>query len=177
MVSWFDQSTVSSSRPAVTTTSRADAVKAGRRFVAASQPAFARPRLDGAEHHVILANRRSPSPTRPALMVATDVAKSSNRRLMRDLLRSQPPTRAGNLPRRELDMFFEAHQLPIARTVGEGETGLAGKADHDVVGAQRIAKQAFGAEGCRAAFQIFEQCRTDALALQPVVDRQAELET
>src|SRR5882724_2321736 len=103
--------------------------------------------------------------------------ESSNRRLMRDLLGSQPPARAANLLRRARDMFFEAHQLPVARTVGEGETGLAGKADHDVVGAQRIAEQTFGAERCCAAFQIFEQCGTDALALPPVVDRQAELET
>jgi len=103
--------------------------------------------------------------------------ESANRRLMRDLLGSQPPARAGNLLRRARDMFFEAHQLPVARAVGEGETGLAGKADHDVVGAQRIAEQPFGAERCRAAFEVFEQCRTDTVALPAVVDRQAELET
>src|SRR5258708_7034725 len=97
--------------------------------------------------------------------------ESSNRRLMRDLLGSQPPARAGNLLRRERDMFFEAHQLPVARAVGEGETGLAGKADHDVVGAQRIAEQPFGAERCRAAFEVFEQCRTDTVALPAVVDK------
>src|SRR6266567_3162075 len=104
-------------------------------------------------------------------------AKSSNRRPMRDLPGSQPPARAGNLLRRALDMFFEADQLPVARAVGKGETGLAGKADHDIVGAQRIAEQTFGAERCRPAFEVFEQCRTDALALPAVVDRQAELET
>jgi hypothetical protein len=50
----FDRSTVSSSRPPATTTSRADAVKDGRRFAAASHSAFARPRLDGGQHDVIL---------------------------------------------------------------------------------------------------------------------------
>src|SRR5882762_6729825 len=103
--------------------------------------------------------------------------ESSNCRLMRDLLGSQPPARAGNLLRRERDVFFEAHQLPVARAVGEGETGLAGKADHGVVGAQRIAEQPFGTERCRAAFEVLEQCRTDTVALPAVVDRQAKLET
>src|SRR5712664_476440 len=101
--------------------------------------------------------------------------ESSNCRLMRDLLGSQPPARAGNLLRRALDMFFEAHQLPVARAVGEGETGLAGRADNAVVGRQRIAEQTFGAERCRAAFEVFEQRRTDTMALPAVVDRQAEL--
>jgi len=50
----FDRSTVSSSRPPITTTSRADAVKDGRRPAAASHSDFARPRLDGGEHEVIL---------------------------------------------------------------------------------------------------------------------------
>lgn len=36
------------------TTSRADAVKDGRRFVDAKHSAVARPRLDGGEHGVIL---------------------------------------------------------------------------------------------------------------------------
>ena len=74
-------------------------------------------------------------------------------------------------------MFFEAHQLPVAGIVGEGEAGFAGQPDHGVVGAQRIAEQALGAERGGAAFQIAQQRRTDALALPAVVDRQAELET
>src|SRR3954453_22988748 len=58
----------------------------------------------------------------------------------------QPPACAGNVLRRDLDMFFEAHQLPVSGTVREGEAGFAGEADHDVVGAQRIAEQVFGAK-------------------------------
>ena len=46
----------------------------------------------------------------------------------------------------------------------------------DVVGAQGIAEQALGAERGRAAFQIPQQRRADALALPAVVDRQAEFE-
>ena len=80
--------------------------------------------------------------------------KRSNRRLMRDLLRREPPAGAGNFLRRDVDMFFEAHQLPVAGAVGEGETGFAGEPDHDVVGAQGIAEQAPGAERGGAAFQI-----------------------
>lgn len=53
-VSLFDQSAVSSSRPAFATTSRADAVKDGRRCAAAAHSTVARPRLDGGEHDVIL---------------------------------------------------------------------------------------------------------------------------
>src|ERR1700694_3285640 len=53
-VSWFDRSAVSSSRPSSKTTSRADAVKDGRRSAAASHSAVARPRLDGGEHGVNL---------------------------------------------------------------------------------------------------------------------------
>src|SRR6202048_5115130 len=74
-------------------------------------------------------------------------------------------------------MFFEAHPLPVAGAVRKGETGLTRKADHDVVGAQRISEKTFGAKRGGAAFQIPEQCRTAALALPAVVDRQAELET
>jgi len=57
----FDRSAVSSSRPAIATTSRADAVKDGRRSAAASHPAVARPRLDGGEHDVILVDGRDAS--------------------------------------------------------------------------------------------------------------------
>src|SRR6202011_3773410 len=59
-VSLFDRSTVSSSRPPATTTSRADAVKDGRRFAAASHSACARPSLDGGQYDVMLADRRGP---------------------------------------------------------------------------------------------------------------------
>jgi len=51
-----------------------------------------------------------------------------------------------------------------------------GEADHDVVGAQGIAEQTFGAQRSGAAFQIPQHRRTDALALPAVVDRQPELE-
>src|ERR1700730_3862446 len=53
-VSLFDRSAVSSSRPVVAMTSRADAVKAGRCCAVASYSAVARPRLDGGEHDVML---------------------------------------------------------------------------------------------------------------------------
>jgi hypothetical protein len=53
-VSLFDRSTVSSPRPALKTTSRADAVKDGRRSDHATYSTAARPRLDGGEHGVIL---------------------------------------------------------------------------------------------------------------------------
>jgi hypothetical protein len=71
-VSWFDRSTVSSSRPAAPTTSRADAVKDGRRSKGASHAAADRPRLDGGEHGVMLAAiARSDRPQSINLMVAT----------------------------------------------------------------------------------------------------------
>ena len=73
-------------------------------------------------------------------------------------------------------MLLKTHQPPVAGAVGEGEAGLAGEANHGVVGAQRIAEQSDGAERRRAAFQIAEQRRADAMALPAVVDRQAELE-
>src|SRR6266446_6677546 len=95
---------------------------------------------------------------------------------MRDLFGRQPPAGAGDFLRRDVDMLFEAHQLPVAGARHEGKTRLAGKADHGGVGAQGIAEQTLGTECGGTAFQIPEQCRTDALALPAVIDRQAEFE-
>src|SRR5438552_9293631 len=95
---------------------------------------------------------------------------------MRDLFGRQPPAGARDFLRRDVDMLFEAHQLPVAGARHEGKTGRAGKADHGGVGAQGIAEQTLGTECGRTAFQILQQRRTDALALPAVVDRQAELE-
>ena len=58
----------------------------------------------------------------------------------------------------------------------EGVAGLAGEADHGVIGAQGVAEQAVGAERSRAAFEIFQQRLADAVALPAVVDRQAEFD-
>ena len=74
-------------------------------------------------------------------------------------------------------MFFETHQLPVVGVTREGKAGLARQAHHDVVGAQRIAEHASGAERSRPAFQIPQQRRSDALALPAVVDRYAKLDT
>ena len=72
--------------------------------------------------------------------------------------------------------FVEAHQLPVAGARHEGVAGFAGKPDHGVVGTQRVAEQAVGAERGRAAFEIFQQRLADAMALPAIVDRQAELD-
>src|SRR5262249_2171776 len=53
-VSWFDQGTVSSSRPARAKTARAAVVKAGRRPDHPTRPNLARPRLGEGEHAVML---------------------------------------------------------------------------------------------------------------------------
>src|ERR1700676_2947189 len=79
---------------------------------------------------------------RSEIFTNSRMRKSSNRRLMRDLFHREPPAGAGHLLRRGVEGFFEAHQLPVARAVGEGEAGLAGEPDHGFVGAQRIAEQA-----------------------------------
>ena len=69
---------------------------------------------------------------------------ASNRRVMRGLLRRQPPAGAGNILRRGVDVFFEAHQFPVAGRRHEGISGFAGRADHGVVGPQRVAENMFG---------------------------------
>src|SRR5436190_672608 len=108
--------------------------------------------------------------------ISSGCCRPSSRRLMRDLFGRQPPAGAGDFLRRDVDMLFEAHQLPVAGARHEGKTGLAGKADHGSVGAQGIAEQTLGTECGGTAFQILQQRRTDALALPAVIDRQAELE-
>ena len=50
--------------------------------------------------------------------------------------------------------LLKTHQPPVARAVGEGETGFARHANHHVVGAQRIAEQSAGAERGGAALKI-----------------------
>src|ERR1700710_383151 len=77
----------------------------------------------------------------------------SNRRVNRGLLR-QPPARASDILGRDIDMFFEAHQLPVAGRRHERVSRLAGDADHGVVGPQRIAENMPGAEGGGAAFEV-----------------------
>src|ERR1700749_4194379 len=68
------------------------------------------------------------------------------------LLRREPPAGARDLRRGDVDVFFETHQLPVAGALRKAVAGLAGGGDHGVVGAQRLAKDGFGAEGARAAF-------------------------
>src|SRR5215204_6071996 len=77
----------------------------------------------------------------------------------------EPPACTGNVLRREVDMFFKAHQLPVAGRLREGITGLAGKPDHGIVGAQRFAENASGTERGGAAFEIFQERLADAVAL------------
>src|ERR1700722_394245 len=95
---------------------------------------------------------------------------------MRGLLRHQPPARAGNFLRYRVDTLFKAHQLPVVGVTREGKTGFARQADHNVVGAQRIAEHPSRAKRRCPAFQIPQQRRTDALALPAVIDRYAKLE-
>src|SRR3954469_8580890 len=96
---------------------------------------------------------------------------------MRDLSRREPPAGAGNFLRREVDVLLEPHQLPVAGTRAEDETGFARQRHHGLVGAQRVAEQALGAGRCGAALQISYQRRTDAMPMPAVLDRQAELAT
>ena len=56
------------------------------------------------------------------------------------------PARAGDVAGLDIDVFFEAHQLPVAGAGGKGVTGFAGERDHGFVGTQRIAEQPLGAE-------------------------------
>src|SRR5229473_7403458 len=103
--------------------------------------------------------------------------RPSGRHLMRNLFRREPPAGAENFLRRDVDMLFEPHQLPVAGARHEGITGFAGKADHGGVGAQRIAEHTLGAKCGGTTFQIAQQRLTDALALPAIIDRQAELKT
>src|SRR5882757_1092300 len=86
------------------------------------------------------------------------------------------PARAGDIAGFDVDLLFEAYQLPVAGARHEGVTGFTGEADHGVVGAQRVAEQALGAKRSRAAFEIFQQRLADAMALPAVVDRQSEFD-
>src|SRR5882757_10449761 len=80
------------------------------------------------------------------------------------------PARTGNVARFDVDVLFEAHQLPVAGARQEGVAGFAGEADHGLVGTQRVAEQALGTEGSRAAFEILQQRLADAVALPAIVD-------
>src|SRR5262249_26018456 len=88
----------------------------------------------------------------------------------------EPPAGARNVLRREVDLFGETHQLPVAGAVAENVSGLPGETEHRLVGAQRVAEQFCGAKGRRPAFQILQQRPADAVALPAVVDRESELE-
>src|SRR6476469_597942 len=100
----------------------------------------------------------------------------SDRRLARELFRREPPARAGYFLRREVDVLFKPHQLPVAGRGREGKAGFASERDHDVVGTERVAEQTPGAKSSGAALQIAEQRRADAVALPAIVDGEAELE-
>src|SRR4029453_5776581 len=55
--------------------------------------------------------------------------------------RGELPAGARNVLRREVDLLCEPHQLPIAGTVAKDVAGLPGKAQHRLIGAQRVAEQ------------------------------------
>src|SRR5437868_8932099 len=92
------------------------------------------------------------------------------------LLCREAPAGAGNIHGGDINVLFETHELPVAGALPEAVARLAGGGDHGVVGAQRIAKDGFGAEGARAAFQIGQQGLAEPLTLKTVVDRKAEFE-
>ena len=87
----------------------------------------------------------------------------------------EPPACARNFLRRKLEMLLESQQLPVVRIVRELKTGVAGERNHRLIGAQRIAEQARGAESCGTALQVSQQCPTDAMALPAVGDRKTKL--
>src|SRR5947209_17751924 len=86
------------------------------------------------------------------------------------------PAGAGDVRRGDVDVLLETHQLPVAGACPEAVAGLAGGGHHGVVGAQRIAEDAFRAERGGAAFQVRQQGLAYALALEAVVYRKSELE-
>src|ERR1700687_2179251 len=134
----------------------------------------------GAERPAFDAPASRPAGRQLGSDLVQDRAVSACERSGRDFAGSRgrkPPAGAGNFLRRDVDVFFESHQFPVAGARHEGKTGFTCKPDHDFVRAQGIAEQPFGAERGGAALHIPQQCRTDARALPAVVDGQAELET
>src|ERR1700730_10017384 len=100
----------------------------------------------------------------------------SNRGLIGDLFSRKPPAGAGNVLWCGVDMFFEAHQFPVAGARHKDEAGFARNPDHRLVGSRRLLQEAVGPAGSGASFQIPKWRRADAVSLPAVVDRQAELE-
>ena len=88
------------------------------------------------------------------MLGASGIRQSLTLPVMSGWLRRQPPAGAGNFLRRESDVLFKAHQLPVVGMGVKAKAGLAGERDHGLVGAQGIAEQARGAESCGAALQI-----------------------
>jgi len=87
----------------------------------------------------------------------------------------EPPARAGNFLRRNVDMLFKTDQLPVAGAVGNANPDL--RARPIMTSLERsVSPNRRPAPNAAHGIPDSEQRRTDALALPAVVDRQTELE-